>query len=370
METKSFKISYPSIYAGTDKSDIHFYSGKPDLQSIFYSTERKKRYFFVTDATVASLDCMIPFFSLFDDGAYKQDNLLILGSGEPYKTIDSVLRIVSAAFEAGFNRGDVFIGIGGGVICDLTAFAASIYKRGIEVQLIPTTLLAMVDASIGGKTGCDFENCKNIIGSFHPASNLYYFPEFVMSLPDNQYNSGLAEALKTGLLYDNSLYEIFKNNADQINNREISVVEAIIQKSVACKANVVEKDFTEQNIRAQLNLGHTFAHALESVAGLGAVTHGAAVAWGIGRAAELAFQKEYCREAFRNEIFDVLKMYNWDTTAIPPVVTGGDIGNRLVSVMRKDKKNLSNKIRIVILKDFQNVVVEEIEDTEILRVLK
>lgn len=191
-----------------------------------------------------------------------------------------------------------------------------------------------------------------------------------MSLPDNQYNSGLAEALKTGLLYDNSLYEIFKNNADQINNREISVVEAIIQKSVACKANVVEKDFTEQNIRAQLNLGHTFAHALESVAGLGAVTHGAAVAWGIGRAAELAFQKEYCREAFRNEIFDVLKMYNWDTTAIPPVVTGGDIGNRLVSVMRKDKKNLSNKIRIVILKDFQNVVVEEIEDTEILRVLK
>lgn len=163
METKSFKISYPSIYAGTDKSDIHFYSGKPDLQSIFYSTERKKRYFFVTDATVASLDCMIPFISLFDDGAYKQDNLLILGSGEPYKTIDSVLRIVSAAFEAGFNRGDVFIGIGGGVICDLTAFAASIYKRGIEVQLIPTTLLAMVDASIGGKTGCDFENLKTLL---------------------------------------------------------------------------------------------------------------------------------------------------------------------------------------------------------------
>lgn len=371
MENKTLSISYPSIFAGTEKSEINFFDGTPDLTSVFkLNNQDEKRYFFITDATVASLECMVPFISEFDDGICGKDILMILGSGEPYKTIESVLRIIQQAFEAGFSRNDVFVGIGGGVICDLTAFAASIYKRGIEVQLIPTTLLAMVDASIGGKTGCDFENTKNIIGTFHPASKLYYFVEFLKSLPENQFNSGLAEAFKTSLLYDKDLYNLFKNESEKINARDEEILKEIISRSVAAKGSVVEKDFTEKNVRIQLNLGHTFGHGLESVAGLGAVTHGYAIAWGIGRAVELACRKDYCLQAFKDEVFETLKLYGWETEPVPSIVKGGGVGERFINVMHKDKKVLSDKIRIVILKDFQNAVVEEVEDSEILAVLK
>lgn len=374
MSTNTFQISYPSIYAGTEKSDITFLSGTPDLVSIFNPGNSEAsggvRRYFVTDATVASLDCMKPFISKFDDDVCGQDCLVILGSGEPYKTIESVLRIVQSAVDAGFTRKDVFVGIGGGVICDLTAFAASIFKRGASVQLVPTTLLAMVDASIGGKTGCDFENYKNIIGSFFPASKLYYFPEFVQYLPEKQYNSGLAEAFKTALLYDTELYEIFKNESDKINARDKDVLNVIIEKSVHAKAKVVEQDFTERNIRTFLNLGHTFAHALETIAGLGTVTHGAAVAWGIGRSVALSYKKEYCSTEFKDEVFSILKMYNWETGAIPDVIKGGGFGERFLSVMHKDKKNMNDKIRIVLQKDILQTVIEEVEDKEILSVFK
>lgn len=371
MENTNLKISYPAIYAGTKQSEITFFDDKPDLITLFnLKTQDKKRYFFITDATVASLPCMQDFVSMFDDGVCGKNILMILGSGEPYKTIDSVLRIISQAFEAGFSRNDVFVGIGGGVICDLSAFAASIFKRGIEVQLIPTTLLAMVDASIGGKTGCDFENSKNIIGTFHPASKLYYYSEFIKSLPENQFNSGLAEAFKTSLLFDKELYNLFKTEADKIIARDEKVLKEIIRRSVAAKGSIVEKDFTEQNVRTQLNLGHTFGHGLESVAGLGAVTHGYAIAWGIGRAVELAYKKDYCLKAFRDDIFSTLKLYGWETEPVPAIVKGGGIGERFVNVMHKDKKVLSDKIRIVILKDFQNTVIEEVDDSEIMAVLK
>ena len=209
MSQKSFTISYPARHSGTDKSLINFIPGTPDLAALFFEgkeAEEKRRRFFVTDATVASLPCMQNFISKFDDGVCGKDNLLILGSGEPYKTIESVLTIVRAAFDANFTRKDIFIGIGGGVICDITAFAASIYKRGASVQFVPTTLLSMVDASLGGKTGCDFDNIKNVIGTFYPAEKLYFFPEFIKSLPENQYNSGLAEAFKTALLFDKDFH--------------------------------------------------------------------------------------------------------------------------------------------------------------------
>ena len=369
---KDFQISYPSINPGTEKSHITFLEGKLDLSSIYQvgNPENTVRHFFVTDVTVASLECMQDFISQFDGGVCGRDCLTVLGSGEPYKTIESVLSIITQALDADFTRKDVFVGIGGGVICDLTAFAASIFKRGAIVELVPTTLLAMVDASIGGKTGCDYQSYKNMIGTFFPASKLYYYPEFIQSLPDNQYNSGLAEAFKTALLFDKELYDIFKNESEKLNRRDREILSIVINKSVRAKASVVEKDFTEQGIRAFLNLGHTFGHALESVAGLGKITHGAAVAWGIGRAVTLSFKKEYCPKAFMDEIYDVLKLYGWDTSPVPSVICGDEAGERLVSVMHKDKKNLSGKVRIIIQKGLQNTSIEEVSDTELLSVLK
>lgn len=372
MALESINISYPAIHTGTEKSEISFISGVPDLNSIYFNQNEtsEKRRFFVTDATVASLECMQPFVSKFDDGVYGKDYLFILGSGEPYKTMESILRIITAAVEANFTRSDVFVGIGGGVICDLTAFAASIFKRGASVQLIPTTLLAMVDAAIGGKTGCDYENYKNVIGTFFPATKLYYFPEFVQYLPENQYNSGLAEAFKTALLFDKELYEIFKTQSEKINARDKELLETIIKKCVKAKASIVENDFTEKGIRAVLNLGHTFGHALESTVGLGAITHGSAVAWGIGRAVKLANNKDYCNQSFVDEIFTTLKLYNWDTDPIPSIVRGGGVGERLLTIMHKDKKNVSNIVRLILLKNITDVSIEEVSDKEILSVLK
>lgn len=372
MSEESIFISYPSIHVGTDKSEISFHSGTPDLFSLFYSENQKTehRRFFVTDSNVASLDCMKDFISKFDEGKYGNDILLILGSGEKYKTIETVLNIITAAGEADFTRKDIFVGIGGGVICDITGFAASIFKRGAKVQLVPTTLLAMVDASVGGKTGCDYDSLKNSIGTFFPAQKIYFCPDFVQYLPETQYNSGLAEAFKTALLFDKGLYEIFKTESAKINSRDKEMLMNIIRRCVKAKGNIVEQDFTEQGIRSYLNLGHTFGHALESIQGLGAITHGAAVAWGIGRSVELAYKKEYCMQGFKDEVFNILKNYNWEVKPVPSVVLGGDFGERLVSIMHKDKKNLTSKVRIVLQKGITDTVIEEFEDKDIFAVLK
>ncbi|MCR4579833.1 MAG: 3-dehydroquinate synthase [Treponema sp.] len=370
---KELNISYPAIYNGTKKSEIYFIEGTPDLAKLFFTEESQandeRRRIFVTDATVASLPCMQSFMEAFTDEVHGKDILCILGSGEKYKTIESVLRIVSDAVQAGFTRKDLFVGIGGGVISDITAFAASIFKRGAKVQFVPTTLLSMVDASIGGKTGCDYDNIKNIIGSFYPAEKIYFYPEFIKSLPESQYNSGLAEAFKTALLFDKELYEIFKSQAEKINKRDTDMLVDLIKRSACAKAKIVEEDFTEQGVRAYLNLGHTFGHALESVAGFGAITHGAAVAWGIGRAAELAYKFDFCSSKFKDDILDILEFYGWDNKPVPSCIQGGAVGERLLSVMHKDKKNLTDKIRIILQKDICDTFIKEFEDKEILSVL-
>ena len=228
----------------------------------------------------------------------------------------------------------------------------------------------MVDASIGGKSGCDFENYKNIIGTFFPATKLFYFPEFVQYLPENQYNSGLAEAFKTALLFDKELYDFFRDNSDKINSRDSKTLEMIITKCVKAKGKIVEEDFTEQGIRATLNLGHTFGHALETVAGLGTITHGSAVAWGIGRAVELAYNMDYCMMAFRDEVFSILKAYGWETEAVPSFIKGGGFSERLIAIMKTDKKNVSEKIRLILCKAVTDISIEEVDEKLIASVLK
>lgn len=367
MKTSNISITYPAIYSGTDKSNISFYDGTPDILSVYTpGKDEGPRYLFVTDATVGTLPCILPFVDKFTDGKCGKDNLLILGSGEKYKTIDTVLEIVQTALEAGFTRKDVFVGIGGGVICDITAFAASIFKRGVKVEFIPTTLLAMVDASIGGKTGCDFSNFKNMIGSFYPAAKLSYFPEFVQYLPENQFKSGLGEVLKTALLFNKELYETLRDKSEKVLSRDKETLSYVIASCVEAKAKIVEKDFTEQGERAFLNLGHTFGHAYETICGLGNVTHGEAVAWGIGRMADLSASKDYCMDSYKQEVFDLLEKYGFDSSSVPQRVRGGGIGERFLEVMRMDKKNENSKIRVILQKGLCDTFISEVDDKDIL----
>lgn len=370
MNLSNIKIDYPQAISKSTQTDIIFYNGQPDLVSTFKPGNSEGKRLFVTDKTIAKLSFMKSFISSFNKNKCGSDSLLILGAGEAFKTIDNVLEIVKTGLDAGLNRNDTFIAIGGGVICDITGFASSIYKRGAKLEFVPTTLLAMVDASVGGKTGCDYESYKNMIGSFYPALKIHYWPYFVQSLSEEQYKSGLAEAFKTGILFDRELFNLFKNESDKILKRNPDLLDSIIYKCAKAKAEVVEKDLFEKNIRTTLNLGHTFGHAFESAAGLGTVTHGEAVAWGIGRVTCLSLIKGYCSESFKDDIFKTMALYGWDTSAVPKELKSKKAVETLLQIMHKDKKNNTDKIRLIIPKDIENIIMEETEDSDIIKCLK
>lgn len=389
MQFEEKDIAYPPVHPGTDRTFIRFYGGEPDLNSIFYSSEEENspQRIFVTDTNVASLKQMQPFVNFFRGENYSQpkiengfigtrgkDVLLILGSGEPFKTIESVLAICKAAIDSNAKRSAVFTGIGGGVITDMTAFAASIFKRGATCELVPTTLLSMVDAAIGGKTGCDFDSYKNMIGSFFPAQKIHIIPSFIQSLPENEYRSGMAEVVKTALLYSKELFEKLASKPEILQNRKDQLVEEMIKICVNAKAAVVEQDLTEKNIRMQLNLGHTFGHALETRAGLGKVSHGDAVAWGIARAAELSKKIGLCTENYVQTVKSALSSFGWETQPMHSSLNGKFASEKeaalsLFEAMKKDKKNASNKVRFVLQEDVGETVITEVDEKDVLSVL-
>ena len=389
MQFEEKDIAYPPVHPGTDRTFIRFYGGEPDLNSIFYSSEEENspQRIFVTDTNVASLKQMQPFVNFFRGENYSQpkiengfigtrgkDVLLILGSGEPFKTIESVLAICKAAIDSNAKRSAVFTGIGGGVITDMTAFAASIFKRGATCELVPTTLLSMVDAAIGGKTGCDFDSYKNMIGSFFPAQKIHIIPSFIQSLPENEYRSGMAEVVKTALLYSKELFEKLASKPEILQNRKDPLVEEMIKICVNAKAAIVEQDLTEKNIRMQLNLGHTFGHALETRAGLGKVSHGDAVAWGMARAAELSKKIGLCTENYVQTVKSALSSFGWETQPMHSALNGKFASEKeaalsLFEAMKKDKKNASNKVRFVLQEDVGETVITEVDEKDVLSVL-
>ena len=388
FEEKS--ISYPPVHPGTDRTFIRFYDGEIDLNSIFYSSDKDSlpQRIFVTDTSVGALPALHSFIDFFrgEDfshpkieagfvGKRGKDVLLILGAGEPFKTIESVLAIVKAALDNNGQRSAVFVGIGGGVITDMTAFAASIFKRGAHCELVPTTLLSMVDAAVGGKTGCDFDSYKNMIGSFFPAQKIHICPRFIESLPQHEYRSGMAEVVKTALLYSPELYEKLEKCPEVLNDRKNPLVAEAIRICVNAKAKVVEQDLTEKNIRMQLNLGHTFGHALESMAGLGVVTHGDGVAWGMARAADLSQRLGLCTKEYCDRVKNCLASFGWETSPVHPEMkkkfsSDEEIAKVLLSAMKKDKKNSSDKVRFILQSNVGETVITEVPEADILAVLK
>ncbi len=374
MEHDEIILSYPEQDA--EKTSIRVFKGEIDLKKIFFQATYSSPRLFVLDTTVGSLPSMQHFIREFDDdGSHGKDSIIIIDSGEEFKTIDTVLKIVKAAINKNYGRNMTFVGIGGGVVTDMTAFAASIFKRGARVELVPTTLLSMVDAAVGGKTGCDFDSYKNMIGTFFPASTIYMFPEFVKSLDDVQYRSGLGEVMKTALLYSESLYNDLKKRQKDVFDRKSDIVHQMITTCVRAKANVVEQDFTEKNIRRNLNLGHTFAHALESYAGLGTVAHGDAVAWGISRALELSVSINLCHTTYRDEVIKTLSAFGWETAPIHSALLslGKDsetIARDLIDRMKKDKKNVDENIRFVLQTGPCATLIKEVSEDKVLKVLQ
>ncbi len=304
--------------------------------------------------------------------------IVVIQAGEKEKTLANVERILKAALDAGLARDSLFVGFGGGVITDITAFAASLYMRGAAVELVPTTLLAMADAAIGGKTGIDFDNFKNCVGTFYPAQKIHISMPVLASLSEAEFRSGLAEVFKTALLYAPKLFQILTERREEVLARDEVLLAELVKRCVQAKARVVERDLRETGERMYLNLGHTFGHALESVAGFGTITHGEAVAWGIARALELGRRLGITDAEYIAEVIPVLEAYGWSSAPVHPVIaarisegitTAEDNARALLSAIKNDKKKKDGNIRFVLQREINSTLVSEVADSEVLAVL-
>jgi len=230
---------------------------------------------------------------------------VILPDGEEYKNMQTIDVILTALFEARFDRSSTLIALGGGVIGDMTGFAAALYERGIDFIQIPTTLLSAVDASVGGKTGINNKYGKNLIGSFNQPKGVYIDVDFLNTLPKREFAAGMAEAIKISVMFDKNYFD-FLQTAD-LKNKD--VIKEVIAKSVALKARVVSQDEKERGIRAVLNYGHTFAHVIENETNYIGYLHGEAVSIGIVMANRLAVKLGLLSEIEESEIKKVLEQY-------------------------------------------------------------
>jgi len=297
--------------------------------------------------------------------------LVVLPAGDEAKNLDSLTLIAEKAAEYELDRHACFIAFGGGVVCDITALAASLYMRGIQCILVPTTLLAMADASIGGKTAVNLSGYKNLIGTFYAASSIILCFPVLRSLPEAEYRSGLAEILKTAVLYDVELYQMFVTQHDEIIGRDEACISRLIRRAAEAKAQVVERDFTEQGERAFLNFGHTFAHALESLAHF-SIPHGDAVAWGMSRALAVGLRLQLTHQNYADSLTAILGRYGWCTNPIYPGIKpdNGSFADAIIARMKKDKKNRDGMIRLVLQEDILKTQVREVEISTIREVLR
>jgi 3-dehydroquinate synthase len=297
--------------------------------------------------------------ALFWSGA---ENPVVLPPGESAKRWASVEAILERCAAVGMGRDGTVIGVGGGVVCDLAAFAASLYMRGCGLVLAPTTLLAMVDACLGGKTGIDFLGYKNLVGTFYPASLIVVATAGLRSLPEPEFRSGIAEAIKTAIIGDRALFDLLRAAKTDIDARDDGILAQIVRRSLAVKGRIVQEDPMESGIRAQLNLGHTFGHALESATGFSTWRHGEAVAWGIGRAIALGLRLGLTDRPFAEEVEAVLRLYGFRLDGVARLAD-------LTSALARDKKRRGGRLRLVIPRDYCDVVVREADDGALAEVL-
>jgi 3-dehydroquinate synthase len=281
----------------------------------------------------------------------RPDPLCVLESGETAKSWASAERVLAEASRAGLGRDGLFLGIGGGVVTDLAAFAASIYMRGAQLCLVSTTLLGMVDAALGGKTGFDLFGIKNLAGTFYPATRVYLPLEALKTLPPEQWRSGMGELLKTAVLDGSSgalgqarallpFMGGLLSGSHGFGSGAYPLLEELIGRALLVKGRIVEADPRENSGtggRALLNLGHTFGHALEAAAGLGVLSHGEAVAWGLVRSCELGLALGITPENRAREIRDLVAAYGYETASPHPLMQDPALFMRALSGDKKKK---------------------------------
>lgn len=339
--------SYP-IYAG------NALLGKENL---FSDNIKSKQVMVVSNTTVAPLylEKVMQSLKCFDVAS------VILTDGEQYKTLDAVNDIITALLENRFGRNSCLVALGGGVIGDITGFAAACYQRGIDFVQVPTTVLAQVDSSVGGKTGVNHAEGKNMIGAFHQPQAVIADTSVLDTLDDREVSAGLAEVVKYGLIRDAGFFCWLEDNIDSLVNREPETLAYIIEQSCINKAEIVAEDERESGVRALLNLGHTFGHAIETGLGYGTWLHGEAIALGMLMAADLSHRMGWIAEEVTERVESMLIKLNL------PVTLPEDFDpEKMRELMTVDKKAKDGVLFLILLKGIGEAVVTDEYDEDLL----
>lgn len=322
--------SYP-IYVGSDLISSAEY---------FEKHIRSKRVMIVSNTTVAPLyeQSLRKALTAFDVDS------VILPDGEQYKTWESLNLIFDALLEKKHSRSTTLIALGGGVIGDMTGFAAASYQRGVDFIQVPTTLLSQVDSSVGGKTAINHPLGKNMIGAFYQPKAVVIDTSTLRTLPEREVSAGLAEVIKYGLIRDLPFFEWLENNMRSLRGLEEASLRYAILTSCACKARVVEEDETEGGVRAILNLGHTFGHAIETYSGYGNWLHGEAVGAGMAMAAEMSFELGNIGKDDVERVLAILA-----SAGLPKAGPEEMSSLDYLELMSVDKKVIDGALRLVLL---------------------
>ncbi len=288
----------------------------------------------------------------------------IFEAGEEHKTLDAIRGLYAKLIEAGFDRRDFLIALGGGVIGDMTGFAAATFLRGIRFIQIPTTLLAQIDSSIGGKTGVDFDQYKNMVGAFHQPSLVYTNVSTLKTLSDEQFASGMGESLKHGLIRDAAFYEWTLDHMGEIEERETQTLLELVSRNCQIKRYIVEKDPLEKGDRALLNFGHTLGHALEKCLNF-RMLHGECVAIGFVAAAYISWQRGLIEEEEFYEIRDMNVGFGL------PISFDGVSSEEIVKAAARDKKMDAGKVKFILLKKLGKACIDTtVTEQEMLEALR
>lgn len=319
---------------------IHIGPGLLSDRTVYAPHLAAKQVMVVTNETVAPL-YLEPVLAVV---AGKRVETVILPDGEHYKNLESVSQIWDRLLRARFSRNAVIIALGGGVIGDMAGFAAACYQRGVPFIQVPTTLLAQVDSSVGGKTGVNHPLGKNMIGAFYQPQAVIADTASLRTLPDRELSAGLAEVIKYGLIRDPEFFGWIEACIEDLLRRDDEALAYAIERSCRNKADVVAADERESGVRAILNLGHTFGHAIETGMGYGAYLHGEAVAIGTCMAAELSRRLGHLTEESVVRIRDLLQR-----ARLPVRLTDALSSRRMLELMTVDKKNVDGNLRLILL---------------------
>ena len=288
-----------------------------------------------------------------------QPTVLFLPAGERFKRMAQVEKLADQLARSGADRSSLLIAFGGGIVGDVGGFLAAIYMRGIEYVQAPTTLLAQVDSSVGGKTGANLAAGKNLIGSFHHPRAVFADLDVLQTLPDREFRAGLFESVKAGVIRDARLFRFMEENAEKILARDPAALERVIADSIRMKAGVVALDERESGLRMILNFGHTLGHAIEAATQYKKLLHGEAIAWGMLAALQVALARETVGPDQAARMEKTILAYG----PLPPFRA---TAAQLLAAAGRDKKNRAGTRRFVLPKGIGDaIVVEDVKDREL-----